>query len=182
LVWKPNLLTMIRSPAPAAKHASPIVIQPQAQPPAEDQPEHRVKTIFDSDYPASTPPPKSSPKDPAKLGSAAGSSSAVTAVRADAAAAIRAARAKLQESRDSVARSLESTEAFRAAKADVDAAEEKLKNARLTYDPGSPELIAASQAALNARSKLEELISAAASHDPDYQNAAHQLQAAQAGR
>lgn len=184
MAWKPNLWSMIRPPAPAPKPAVPTAVQPPVQAPADEQPEPRVKTIFDFDGPSSAPPPaKGSGEHPAKSEPAITSSSlAASAVRPTATAAIHAARAKLQEARDSVVRSLESTQAYRAAKADVDAAEEKLKNARVTYDPGSPELIAASQAALNARSKLEELISAAASHDPDYQNAAQQLQAAHANR
>ena len=78
--------------------------------------------------------------------------------------------------------SIESSPAYRAAKDDADAAEMALKNARLTYEPGSSELIAASRAALAARSKLEDLISAAAAHDAAYRDAQRQLQAAQSSR
>lgn len=179
LALKPDLFTLIHSRLSAAKPATPALVQPASKAPIENQPEHRVKTIFDSDFPSSTPPPKSSKDRSANPDSTLTSSSAANAVQTDAAAVIRVARANLQDAREHVMQSLESTPPYRAAKEDVDAAEAKLKNARLADDPGSPELIAASQAALSARSKLEELISAAAAHDPDYQTAQRQLQAVQ---
>lgn len=183
LTWKPNLLTMIRPPVPAPKPAPTIAAQPPAPTPAQDDSVHHVKTIFDSDFPSSTPPPaKSTAERPAPSDSSVASSSSVNSARIDAAAAIRSARAKLEEARDKVVQSIEATPAYRAAQADVDAAEANLKTARQTFDPGSPDLIAASRAALDARSKLQELISAAAAHDSDYQDAQRQLQAAQASR
>lgn len=184
LAWKPNLLSMIHRPAlPPAKPASVVAAKPPAQAPAADQPEHRAKTIFDSDFPSSTPSPaKNTTERPAPSALSVASSSAATGARTDAAAAIRSARAKLGEARDNVVQSIQSTPAYRAAKADVDEAEAQLKSARLTYDPGSPNLIAASRAALAARTKLEELISAAAAHDSGYQDAQQQLRAAQSSR
>lgn len=182
--WKPNLLTMIHQSAPPAKAAPAVSAQAPTQSPAVDEPEHRVKTIFDSDFPSSTPPPAKN----TNIHSATPDSSSTAAppvpaaAHIDAAAAIRAARAKLEVARDAVTQSIESSPAYRTAKDDADAAEAELKKARLTYDPGSSELIAASRAALAARSKLEELISAAAAHDAGYQDAQRQLQAAQSSR
>lgn len=182
LAWKPHLLA--RSAAsPAAKPAPMIAAPPPAQPssPADDG-EHRGKTIFDPDFPSSTPPAKSTIVSPHIPDSPAAPAPTVPAARIDQASAIRAARANLEAAREQVLRSIETTPAYLAAKSDADAADADLKKARLTYDPGSPELVAASQAALQAHSKVQNLISAAASHDPASQNAARQLQAAQSTR
>jgi hypothetical protein len=179
LAWKPHLLA--RSAAsPSAKPVPMIAAPPPAQTSSRaDNGEHPVKTIFDSDFPSSTPPVKSTVAAPNLPDSPA---APAPTVRIDQASAIRTARANLEAAREKVLRSIESTPAYLAAKSDADADDADLKKARLTYDPGSPELVAASQAALQAHSKLQTLISAAASHDPASQDAAHQLQAAQSTR
>jgi hypothetical protein len=176
--FKPHLLTRPSAPKPTpAPAAQPSV---QASSPADSGGEHRVKTIFDSDYPSSTPDVK-----PAASHSNVPDSSAAPAApaaRPDPAAALRAARANVEAARENVLRSIESTPAYRAAKADADAADTDLKKARLTDDPGSPELIAASQAALESHSRLQKLVSDAAAHDPASQDAERQLKAAQSRR
>jgi hypothetical protein len=181
LAFKPHLLT--RPPATAAARPTPVPsAQPSVQtsPPADSDGEHRVKTIFDSDYPSSTPdvkptaPHSNSPDSPV--------APAPPVARPDPAVALRAARANVEAARENVLRSIESTPAYRAAKADADAADTDLKKARLTYDPGSPELIAASQAALEAHSRLQKLVYDAAAHDPPSQDAERQLKAAQSVR
>jgi hypothetical protein len=175
LAFKPHLLT--RPSAPAALKPTPAPsVQPsvQASSPADGGGEHRVKTIFDSDYPSSTPDAR-----PAASRSNLPDSSADPA---PALARPDAARANVEAARENVLRSIESTPAYRAAKADADAADADLKKARATYDPGSPDLISASQAALEAHSRLQKLVSDAAAHDPAFQDADRQLKAAQSIR
>ena len=92
-------------------------------------------------------------------------------------AMVNAARAKLDAARASVMRSLESSASYRAAKAEDDAAQAELKRARREYAPGSPELVGASQAALEAHNKVQSLISDAMAADPAVAEAQHELQA-----
>lgn len=182
LALKPDLQKIRRAAAPAPTPAPAAAPTPSAQAPKEEPSESRVRTIFDPDYPSSTPPAaKRTPSRTAPTNSSVSAAPEV-ATRVDSAAAIRTARTKLEEARQRVIQSIESSPEYRAAKANADAAEADLKTARLTDDPGSPELIAAGRAALAAHSKLEALISQAAARDPAYQGAARQLQAAQERR
>ena len=185
LGWQPNLLTMIHHSAPAGKTCTGSV-----RPRLPRNRRHRKNPSIESRR-FSTLTSRHRSRSPAKNtnmhpvppdSSNAAAASAAAAARIDGAAAIRAARAKLEAARGAVKQSIESSPVYRNAKDDDDAAETALQNARLTYDPGSSELIAASRAALAARSKLEDLISAAAAHDAAYQDAQRQLQAAQSSR
>lgn len=181
LAFKPHLFTRPAAPPPAKPTPAPAA-QPsvQASSPADSGGEHHVKTIFDSDYPSSTPDMKPAARHSSLPDSPA--APAAPAARPDPAAALRAARANVEAARENVLRSIEFTSAYRAAKADADAADADLKMARLTYDPASPELIAASQAALEAHNRLQKLVSDAAAHDPASQDADRQLKAAQSVR
>jgi hypothetical protein len=180
LAFYPHLFhrtpTLIIKPAPA--NPPPVTSPPvQASAPGNNQKPH-IKTIFDPDYPSSKVPATDS-KPPAKW-SPPPLPAEVTPppVHRDVIAEIREARAKQQAARAAVIHSLESTRIYQAARADADAAEADLKQARATYPPASPELVAASQTALQARSRLEHIIAAALANDPSAQAADRELKAA----
>lgn len=181
LAFKPGLFARRAAPAAAAKPAGPTTApasEADSPAPADSPNTPHVKTIFDSDYPSSTPTP-AAPHEPAVRPDAAapaGESPGAPA-KSDRAEAIRAARAKLDAARAEVVRSLESSPAYRAAKSDADAADAELKQARLVNPPGSPELVAASEAAMAAHSKLQKLITDAAAKDPAFQEATRALRA-----
>jgi hypothetical protein len=163
---------------PASTTLVPPITTP-TPPAVEDNPPTRQKTIFDSDYPSSTPPPlvKKEPMEPAPDSPAAPAvNSTPPPVHFDRNAEITAARANLDSARSAVTRALESAPEYQAAKAQADAADAELKRARLAYEAGSPELISASQAALNAHGKLRKLVADATAKDPASQEAAKELQ------
>jgi hypothetical protein len=146
-----------------------------------------VKSLFDMDSSSSPDPSprKQTGASETPEPSAAGTSPVVgasPAPRADPAGALHAARTKLQAARANVIQALDSSPAYRAATADAETAEAELKKARSVYEPGSPELIAASQAALQAHAKVQKLISDAAAKDPASQEAAREVQAALGNR
>ena len=154
-------------PPQIAAPSSPAT-QPTAPQPA------RPRTIFDPDFPSSAPPPDSSTESAPPPHVSPPPSSTT-----DAQASIREARSRLQSARDAVIGRLQSTDAYRTAKADADAAEADLKKARINYAAGSPELIAASQRAMDAKGKVQKLIDDAMAHDPDATAARRDLQSLQ---
>ncbi|HSU69198.1 MAG TPA: hypothetical protein VLJ39_20100 [Tepidisphaeraceae bacterium] len=185
LAWKPGFLGHLHgtqaAPAPAPPPPASVTQQPTepAPPPEDSAAQHRPKTIFDSDYPSSPSTPAPRPETPAPVEtSAAPEPVPAPAAKVDHTAAIQAARAKLDSARAAATEALQSSPAYQAAKADADAAETNLKTSRQTYDAGSPELIAASRAALNAHSKLQKMVSDAMDKDPSAQEAARELKAA----
>jgi len=187
LSWKPNPLTRRVAPAPV-KPAPSATTEPAVTtaPPTEDPSESHVSKLFDMNSSSSSTPSgrkqieaSESSNSPATPSTGA---PAPEATRPDAATAIRSARAKFQTARAGVMQALESSPAYRAATADADDAEAELKKARLAYEPGSPELIAASQAALQAHAKVQRVISDALAQDPAAQEAAREMQAVQGKR
>lgn len=180
--YYPGLFTHAPSPtvAPAAPAPPAPTVEntPAETPPAEADSRPRQKTIFDMDGASSTlpPPAKNAPPrdEPPPLPEAA-----PAPARIDHAAAIRDAKARVDAARESAVRSAEASPAYQSAKEEADAADAELKSARLKYEPGSPELIAASQAALNAHSKLQRIVSDAMARDPEANDALRALQAAQ---
>jgi hypothetical protein len=94
-------------------------------------------------------------------------------------AALHQARTNYDDARAAVIKSLETDPAYQNAKSDADAADEQLKQARLTLPPGHPELARMSQDDLKARDKLNQLIDDAMLKDPVSRQAITQLNAAQ---
>lgn len=153
-------------PAPASSAPS-MPSSPRAAAPA---PEPHVRTIFDPDYPSAAP---------AEAPSHSTSPTKESPASASPAESLAAARRKRDAARAAVLRQVESTAAYRAAKADADAADEALKQARATFDPGNSQLIAASEAAMEAHKKVQQVITAAAERDPAFQEAERELKSAQ---
>jgi hypothetical protein len=173
-----------KKPVPAATPPAAVQEPAQAAKPEDEPARPHVKTIFDSDYPASTPTPTPSKQTPAPQAeiAPAPAPSPAPPVRIDNNAAIHAARTKLDSARSAVVQSLEASPGYQQAKADSDAADADLKKARLANDPGSPDLIAASQAALNAHGKLQKIVNDAMAKDPVAQDASRELQGLQSGK
>lgn len=180
LSLKPNLLSRRTAPAPMKPAPSPTT-EPSVTtaPPTDNPSEAHVSKLFDMNSSSSaTPSPKSNLESSDSSQSATGASETAPKVaRPDPAAALRSARAKFQAARAGVIQSLESSSAYRSATSEAEDAEAELKKARLAYEPGSPELIAASQAALQAHARVQRLISDALAKDPSAQEAAREMQA-----
>jgi hypothetical protein len=81
-------------------------------------------------------------------------------------AALRDARAQFAAAQAKVIDSLKSDPAYIQAKARNDAADLQLRDARLSYRAGDPNLVTTSQAALAARDALNELVADAVAKDP----------------
>jgi hypothetical protein len=164
--------------------APPVVVQQpgDVSKPKDESGQHHAKTIFDADYPSSTPTPPATKQEtatPSYNPPSLPTPAPAPPVQIDNSVAIRAAHTKLESARAAVVQSLESSPDYQTAKANADAADTALKQARVTNDPGSPELIAASQAALDAKSKLQKLIADAMAKDPAAQEASKELQGLQ---
>ena len=184
VAYKPDLLARFTRPAapPPAQPAPAAVQAPAVATPApqDDVPVNRPKTIFDSDYPASTPDSQTKKDTPAPQVNVPETPAPTPAPpHVDNAAAIADARSRLEAARKTVQASLASTPDYQAAKSEADAADADLKQARAKNDPGSPELITASQTAMNAHAKVQKLIADALAKDPAAQQATHDLQTAQ---
>jgi hypothetical protein len=182
LAFKPDLFKR-PPPAPPAKPAAAGAKSAAPAPAVSSEgDEHRVKTIFDFDEPASAPPGRGNSAGSGEHAVAAPIPPPAAAARADPTAAVRAARAKLDAARAKVVVALQSTPAFQSAQEDANAADEQLKKARPAYPPGSSELIAISRAALAARDKVQAMVSDAAIRDSAYRDAALELHDAETGR
>jgi hypothetical protein len=190
LAYKPGLLAHFSrpsTPAPAPAHtpvSPPTDSQQQSvQAPDSSQqeaPAHRARTIFDTDYPSSTPTPTRKDIAPPVVNEpAVVAPKPAPPVHVDNSAAIAAARSKMDAARSQAQASLASSPEYQSAKADADAADADLKQARLKYEGASPELIGANQAAMNAHAKLRKLVNDVMEKDPAAQQAARDLQAAQ---
>lgn len=187
LAFKPNLwsssgATSTTQPAPPKAASAPPSPQPAAKQPNSNAPP-RVKTIFDSDFPSSTPPPAprfDRPNSAAKAAPSHPSPSEAPAPVAPA-AAVQAARDKLDAARANVLRTLETSDEYRQAKSEADAADSDLQAARQMYEPGSYKLLAADKAAIAAHKKVQKLVDDATSRDAACQDAERELRSAQAG-
>ena len=183
LAYYPRLISLhakmaVPPPPPAA--VSPTPDATTTTPPAAENPDTpRQKTIFDTDYPSSKVdvPPKPAAVAAPDVPEAAPSAPKPPAV--DPAANIRAAKARLDAAREAAVRSLDSNPGYQAAKAESDQADADLRAARLKYEPGSPELITASQAALRAHGKLQQFVTNAMATNPTSMQAQQELHAAQ---
>ena len=192
LAYYPNLLDnlMKKADKKAVPVATPAATAQQPSEPAQPkadapQPPH-AKTIFDVDYPSSTPTPSPKKETPAPLFDNASVPSPkpvlVPPVKIDNSAAIRAAHAKVESARAAAVQSLESSPNYQAAKAASDAADANLTKVRAETDAGSPERIEASQAAMEAHGKLQKMITDAMARDPAAQDASQELKGLQGGK
>jgi hypothetical protein len=178
-------------PAPAATSTPDVPLQPTA-PEVQSSAEKstpRAKTIFDQEYDPSTANSrsKSAPVQQADVHAPALASPHVSSPppvlpHIDHAVAIRQAQAKLEQARSSVIQSLASSPQYQAAKSASDQADQELHQARQTYAPGSSELIAASKAAIDAHTAVQKIITDAGGHDPAFQEATRDLEAAKSSK
>lgn len=90
------------------------------------------------------------------------------------------ARKRFEAARAAVVKGLESDPAYARAKAEAEAADAALKDARANYKPGDPNLVRASQEALAARDWVGRMIEAAVAKDAAATQAKLELDAAQA--
>jgi hypothetical protein len=187
LAFKPNLWSSRGATSTAQPTTPKAANAPASSPPGARQTNSnvppRVKTIFDSDFPSSTPPP--APRFDSPNSGATGAPSHASRSEHPApvspAAAMQAARDKLDAARANVMRTLETSDEYRQAKSDADAADSDLKTARQMYETGSYKLLAADKAAIAAHKKVQKLVDDATSRDPACQDAERQLRSAQAG-
>lgn len=142
--------------------APPVVAHPAppAQPPVVTQAPPK---------PANAPvrpivPSVSTAADAAK--SAAGKA-ATALTRQQQVAAIQDAKAKYAAAQTRVMATMKTDPAYLKAKARYDAADLHLKDARLSYPAGDPNLVSVSQTALQAKDALNQFIADAVAKDPD---------------
>jgi hypothetical protein len=184
LAYYPSLMSLhaktAAPPPPPPGAVSPTPDAPVTPSPTADNPDTaRQKTIFDTDYPSSKVDAPQKPAAVAAPDVAEPTPSAPKPAPVDPAANIRAAKTRLDAAREAAVRSLDSNPGYQAAKAESDQADADLRAARLKYEPGSPELITASQAALRAHGKLQQFVTNAMATDPVSVQAQQELHAAQ---
>ncbi|HWE96065.1 MAG TPA: hypothetical protein VG269_19030 [Tepidisphaeraceae bacterium] len=98
----------------------------------------------------------------------------------NAAAALQAARAKTEAASQALLQTLSNDPAYKAAKAQADAADANRQAALTANGPGSPEVLAASRQWLDAKTALLKITANAAANDPATQEAHRELMDAEA--
>jgi hypothetical protein len=172
---------------PAPPPATPTAPKPAAPPVANQDPQ--ISNIFDDrgsppsvpgsfkPRPAVDPQPEPSPivkhaPEPAVPAPAVRSTTS--------AAALQAARAKMEAASQALLQTLLNDPAYQAAKAQADAADAKRQAALAADGPGSAEVLAASRQWLEAKTALQKIAANAAANDPATQEAHRELMEAEA--